>query len=189
MILPIYNGFHPVLRNKTKEITNIDQTIIELVENMFETMDYAEGIGLAANQVGQPLSLLVVNDIYQDGKLIFKKKAYINPVVINFSEETDVFNEGCLSLPELREDVVRPSSIEIKYFDIDAIEHIEEVDGLLARVLQHEIDHLNGILFFERVSPIKRTLLQNKIKKIKNGIVIPDYPFVQPNGILVTETK
>lgn len=185
MILPIYNAFHPILKTKTKQIDNIDNDILALVDNMFETMNYAEGIGLAANQVGASLSLLIVGDIFDDNdKLLHPKKAYINPEILYFSEEEDEFNEGCLSVPELREIVVRPTEIQIRYYDIDGKEHNEMANGLLARVLQHEIDHLNGILFFERISPLRRALIQNKLKKIKKGQILPDYPMVLPDGTI-----
>ncbi|MGB9771548.1 MAG: peptide deformylase [Candidatus Kapaibacteriota bacterium] len=188
MILPIYNAFHPILKTKTKPVEHIDTALVKFIDDMFETMQYAEGIGLAANQVGKSLSVLIVGDIYDENeKLIHAKKAYINPEILSFSEEADEFNEGCLSVPELRENVVRPSEIQLRFVDIDGKEHNIFADGLLARVLQHEIDHLNGILFFERISPIRRTLIKNKLRKIKNGLIIPDYPMVLPNGKLTIE--
>lgn len=182
MILPIYNAFHPILKQKTNDVENFDDRLKKLISDMFETMIFAEGIGLAANQIGQSISLLVVGDIKEDGVLKHKRKAYINPVIEDWTEEYVDYNEGCLSVPELREDITRPKAIQIKYYDEDMKENREEVDGLLARVLQHEVDHLNGILFFERLSPIKRTLIQNKLKKIKKGVIVPDYPMVLPNG-------
>lgn len=188
MILPIYNAFHPILKTKTKRVEDITDNVLKLIDNMFETMNYAEGIGLAANQVGTSLSLLIVGDIYDENdKLIHPKKAYINPEILAFSEEVEEFNEGCLSVPELRENVVRPSEIEVRFFDVNGKEHKINANGLLARVLQHEIDHLNGILFFERISPLRRTLIQNKLKKIKKGLIIPDYPMVLPDGKLTKE--
>jgi peptide deformylase len=188
MVLPIYNAFHPVLKKKTSDVKNIDESIIQLVNDMYETMDFAEGIGLAANQVGRSISIVTVNDIYdEDDRLIHPKKAYINPVITSFSDEMDDFNEGCLSVPELRETVTRPKEIQVRYIDINGNERSESIDGLLARVLQHEIDHLNGILFFERISPIRRTLIQNKLKKIKKGLIVPNYPMVLPTGKLIGE--
>jgi peptide deformylase len=188
MVLPIYNAFHPVLKTKTQKVTNLDDGIVKLVNDMFETMEFAEGIGLAANQVGQSLSLLIVGDIYDDNdNLIHPKKAYINPEILAFSDEQEEFNEGCLSVPELRENVVRPSEIQLRFVDIDGNEKEIFANGLLARVLQHEIDHLNGILFFERISPVRRTLIQNKLKRIKKGLIIPDYPMVLPNGKLTMD--
>lgn len=182
MILPIYNAFHPILKQKTNRVENFDEKLRKLISDMFETMVFAEGIGLAANQVGQSISLLVVGDIKEDGILKHKGKAYINPIIEGWAEEYVDYNEGCLSVPELREDVTRPKAIQIRYYDENMKENREEVDGLLARVLQHEVDHLNGILFFERLSSIKRTLIQNKLKKIKKGVIVPDYPMVLPNG-------
>ncbi len=182
MILPIYNAFHPILKQKTSSVESFDEKLKQFIKDMFETMDFAEGIGLAANQVGKSISLLVVGDIKEEGTVKHARKAYINPVIEAWSEEIADYNEGCLSVPELREDVSRPKAIQIRYYDENMKENSEEVDGLLARVLQHEIDHLNGILFFERLSPIRRTLIQNKLKKIKKGIIVPDYPMVLPNG-------
>lgn len=188
MILPIYNAFHPILKTKTNKVENIDEEILKLINDMFETMDFAEGIGLAANQVGKSISLLIVGDIYDENeKLIHPRKAYINPEILSFSDEVEEFNEGCLSVPELRENVVRPSEIELKFIDVDGRERKINANGLLARVLQHEIDHLNGILFFERISPIRRTLIQNKLKKIKKGLIVPNYPMVLPDGRLTKE--
>lgn len=188
MILPIYNAFHPILKTKTNRVENIDEEILKLINDMFETMDFAEGIGLAANQVGKSISLLIVGDIYDENeKLIHPRKAYINPEILSFSDEVEEFNEGCLSVPELRENVVRPSEIELKFIDVDGRERKINANGLLARVLQHEIDHLNGILFFERISPIRRTLIQNKLKKIKKGLIVPNYPMVLPDGKLTKE--
>ncbi|MEJ5286958.1 MAG: Peptide deformylase [Candidatus Kapaibacterium sp.] len=188
MILPIYNAFHPILKTKTQPVENIDDGIVNLVNDMFETMQYAEGIGLAANQVGKSVSLLVVGDIYDENdKLVHPKQAYLNPEILAFSDEEEEFNEGCLSVPELREDVVRPTEIQLRFVDINGKEQNLFANGLLARVLQHEIDHLNGILFFERISPFRRTLIQNKLRKIKNGLIVPDYPMVLPNGQLTKE--
>lgn len=189
MILPIYNAFHPMLREKTKPIEDIDEKTISLIQDMFETMNFAEGIGLAANQVGVDLSVLIVGDIIEDGVVKHQGKPYINPQIVSYSEELSTFNEGCLSVPEFREDVERPEAIQIKYYDLDMKENNEEFDGLLARVLQHEIDHLNGILFFDRLKPLRRTLAQSKLNKIRKGLVVPDYPMILPNGKLLEPQK
>jgi len=178
-----------MFKTKTKDVDHFDEMLRNLISDMFETMVFAEGIGLAANQVGQSISLLVVGDIKEDGVLKHKSKAYINPVIEDWEEETVDDNEGCLSVPELSEDITRPKAIQIRYYDENMKENREEVDGLLARVLQHEVDHLNGVLFFERLSPIKRTLIQNKLKKIKKGIIVPDYPMVLPNGKVLGSTS
>ncbi len=154
---------HPVLRLKAREIKKIGDSIRNLAEDMIETMEAAEGIGLAAPQIAEPITLFVINYglIEEDAP----PKTYINPVILK--EEGD-FNmeEGCLSIPDIREDVVRPENIKIKYQDLDGLEHEEECSGMLARVLQHEVDHLNGVLFIDRISQIKRKLLSKKLKAI-----------------------
>jgi len=154
---------HPVLRLKAREIKKIGASIRDLAEDMIETMEAAEGIGLAAPQIAESITLFVINSglIEEDAP----PKAYINPVILK--EEGD-FNmeEGCLSIPDIREDVVRPEKIKIKYQDLDGLEHEEECSGMLARVLQHEVDHLNGVLFIDRISQIKRKLLSKKLKAI-----------------------
>jgi peptide deformylase len=109
----------------------------------------------------------------------------INPEIVEFSDEKVIEQEGCLSVPDFYEEVERPVNILVKYLDLQEKEHIDEVTGYLARVMQHEIDHLNGILFYQRLSPLKKTLSKNKLNKIKKGIILPDYPFVLPDGTLV----
>ncbi|MFQ5640299.1 MAG: peptide deformylase [bacterium] len=152
-----------VLRQKTSPVIEIDQTIRDLVEDMVETMIEAEGIGLAGPQVDECISLCVVNmGLIEDD---VEAKAFINPVILS-EEGTAVLEEGCLSIPEIREDVRRPEKIIVKYTDINGIEHQEKCDGLLARVLQHEIDHLNGVLFIDRIGPMKRKLLAKKLKRL-----------------------
>ena len=130
---------------------------------MIETMEVAEGIGLAAPQIAKSMALLVVNSglIEEDAP----PKVYINPVILA-EEGTLSMEEGCLSIPDIREDVRRPEEIKIKYQDLDGAQHEEECTGMLARVLQHEIDHLNGVLFVDRISQIKRQLLSKKLKEI-----------------------
>ena len=154
---------HPALRMKANQIKTIDDSIRELAEDMIETMEVAEGIGLAAPQVAESITLLVINSglIEEDAP----PKAYINPVILA-EEDTHSMEEGCLSIPDIREDVIRPEMITIKYQDLDGIQHEEECNGMLARVLQHEVDHLNGVLFVDRISQIKRKLLSKKLKAI-----------------------
>ena len=154
---------HPVLRLKAREIKKIGDSIRDLAEDMIETMEAAEGIGLAAPQIAEPITLLVINSglIEEDAP----SKAYINPVILA-EEGTFNMEEGCLSIPDIREDVVRAEKIKIKYQDLDGLEHEEECSGMLARVLQHEVDHLNGVLFIDRISQIKRKLLSKKLKAI-----------------------
>ncbi len=181
-ILPIYNCFHPVLKQKTEEINEFDQELKDFIDNMFQTMYNADGIGLAANQVGEKRSVFIVDTTPSDPDNSPGPIALINPEIISFSEETVEFQEGCLSVPKFFEDVVRAEAIEIKYFDIDMKEHVKEIDGLLARVIMHEYDHLKGTLFFERLTPIRRTLSKSKLKKIKRGDYEISYPMIMPDG-------
>ena len=186
MIIPIYNCFHPVLKEKTKPITHITDEIKSLINDMFDTMhNTGNGVGLAANQVGHSISLFVVDvsellEYENMNKLIF-----INPEIISYSEETDLYNEGCLSVPTFYEDIERPFSVVVKYFDIEMKEVTQEFTGFLARVVQHEYDHLQGILFFEKLSMLKRTLSKNKLKKIKESNYDVDYDMMSFDGAII----
>jgi len=170
MKLPVYTYNHPILKQKTQPVAEMSDTVRTLISDMFETMYHANGVGLAANQVGKGLSLTVIDitdadeEAETDGPIVL-----INPVIEAFSEEEEEFEEGCLSLPEYRDIVVRPAAIQVRYFDKDMHETVREVDGFLARVMQHEIDHLNGVYFFERLSPVRRMLSQSKLKRIAKG--------------------
>ncbi len=157
---------NPALRIKARTVDEIDDDLRQLVQDMVETMDAAEGIGLAAPQVAESLALCVVNNglIDEDAE----PQAYINPEIIHADGEIEV-EEGCLSIPDVREDVRRPETIKVRYLDIDGKQQEEECGGMLARVLQHEIDHLNGVLFVDRISSIKRQLLQKRLKLIATG--------------------
>lgn len=181
MILPIYTYNHPVLRQKATQITDMTDDLSVLIDSMFESMYNSNGIGLAANQVGKghALTVIDVSDADEEetmaGPLVF-----INPVIEAFSDEEEEFEEGCLSLPEFRDIVVRPEVIQVKYLDRSMKEHVLEAGGLLARVIQHEVDHLNGIYFFERLSSIRRTLAQGRLKKIAKGDFDVDYETITP---------
>ena len=174
MYLPIYTYDHPVLKQKTKRVANINDAVLSLAMNMMETMRHAHGIGLAANQVGKSLSLTVVDISETDDNEDVKPLVLINPEIIDVEGES-IFEEGCLSLPGLREDVKRPSDIFFKYIDVNGKEITSEADGLLARVIQHEIDHLNGIYFFERLSKLKQTLVKPELNRIRKGDIETDY--------------
>lgn len=154
---------NPFLRIKAKPIDTVDNSIRTLIDDMVETMVHEEGLGLAAPQVAESIALCVVNlGLIEEGAT---PKAYLNPVILH-QEGNSIIEEGCLSIPDIREDVARHEIVRVKYKDINGEEHEESCDGMLARVLQHEIDHLNGILFVDRISPIKRKLLAKKLKKI-----------------------
>ena len=148
MILPIYLYGQPVLRKTAEDITPEYPELKTLIENMFDTMHHAEGIGLAAPQIGLAIRLVVVDlDVLSEDFPEFKdfRKVYINAHIIETSDETDSMEEGCLSLPGIHEKVTRPSRIHVKYLDENFVEHDEWVDGYLARVMQHEFDHLDHV--------------------------------------------
>ncbi|MDZ7331116.1 MAG: peptide deformylase [candidate division KSB1 bacterium] len=154
---------NPILRMKAKKVEKIDPWIEKLIENMILTMQVEGGIGLAAPQVAESIALLVVDHslIFEDGK----PTAYINPVILA-AEGESVLEEGCLSIPEIRAEVKRPEKIRLRYQTVDGANHEDDFDGLLARVLQHEIDHLNGVLFIDRISPLKKQMLKKELKAI-----------------------
>jgi peptide deformylase len=183
--LPIYNCFHPVLRKKTEEVKEIDQEIKDLVDNMFESMYHADGIGLAANQVGVSKSIVIIDTNAHDEPIKEPPVVMINPIILAHSEDEVDYQEGCLSVPKFFEKVVRPVQIELKYYDLNMKEHHVEASELMSRVMQHEIDHLNGKLFFEKLTPIRRTLSKNKLKKIQRGHTLPEYDMVDKNGRLI----
>lgn len=176
MILPIYTYNHPVLKEKTSHIADMSDELRQFIDSMFLTMRHARGIGLAANQVGKGLAVTVIDisDMDDEGGNV-APMVLINPVIEAYSDEEDEFEEGCLSLPDFHDVVVRPSAIQVRFLDADFKEHVREADGLLARVMQHEIDHLNGIYFFERLSPIRKTLASGKLKRIARGDIEPAY--------------
>lgn len=182
-VIPIYNCFHPVLRKKAAKIEEFDQSVKDLVTNMYETMYYTgNGVGLAGNQVGEEKSVIVMDLTVNTDSPFKQPVTMINPEINAFSDDEIEMQEGCLSIPEYYENVVRPAGIEITYWDLEMKEHKREVDGFLARVMQHEVDHLNGILIFDKISPLKRTLARSKFKKLQKGQIIPKYPMVQPDG-------
>ena len=161
-LLTIVNCMDPVLRKKCQEIDNIDDNLVTLTENMIETMYKASGLGLAANQVGVSSDLFVI-DVGID-----KEKRdpviIINPV-ITASEDKIMAEEGCLSIPEVFAEVKRSQRVEVKGYDLKGNELRYEADGFLARAFQHEMDHLNGVLFWDNLSKVKRDILQRKFKK------------------------
>lgn len=154
---------NPILRMKASKVDKINNRIRKLVDDMILTMQIDGGIGLAAPQVAESLALLVVDHslIFEDGELT----AYINPEIVA-SEGESVMEEGCLSVPDIREEVKRPEIITVRYQNVDGESKEDKFDGLLARVLQHEIDHLNGVLFVDRISALKKQLLKKELKAI-----------------------
>jgi peptide deformylase len=152
------------LRLVSKKVEAIDDTIRKLVEDMFETMYDAPGIGLAAIQIGEPLRVVTMDLAKKDDEKA--PRVFINPEIVWSSEEKSVHEEGCLSIPEYYEEVERPAQVKVRYLDLDGKEHEEQADGLFATCIQHEIDHLNGVLFIDHLSKLKRDRVIKKFTKI-----------------------
>ncbi|MBP6386049.1 MAG: peptide deformylase [Pseudarcicella sp.] len=183
MIYPICPYGDPVLRKVSVDIPK-DFDIKKLSEDMFETMYEAQGVGLAAPQVGLNWRFFVVDgtpmnegekpkDI--DKSLIDFKKTFVNPIIVEEYGKEWAFEEGCLSIPGIRYDVFRPEFVKIKYFDLDWVEREEVYNGLAARIIQHEYDHIEGVLFTDYLNPVKRRMLKNKLTDISKGKVSVDY--------------
>jgi peptide deformylase len=184
MKLPIIAYGDPVLRKKAADISAEYPALDLLIANMFETMYGAHGVGLAAPQVGLSIRLFVIDAIpfaEDDENLKEFKKVFINPQVIEESGEKWSFNEGCLSIPDIREDVNRHQTLTINYFDENWQEHRETYDGLAARVIQHEYDHIEGKLFTDKLSPLRKAMLKNRLDSISKGFVKVDYKMKFPS--------
>ena len=188
MILPVVAYGDPVLKKEGKEITKDFPKLNELIDNMFETMYEASGVGLAAPQIGESIRLFVIDaspfaepdeeddepDPRAEG-LDGLKKVFINPIIEEESGEEWGFNEGCLSIPKIREEVFRKEKITISYYDENWALKEEVYDGYAARIIQHEYDHIDGILFTDHLSPLKKRLLKNKLQNISKGDISTDY--------------
>ena len=178
MILPIYTYGQPVLRKEAKAIDNDYPQIKTLVDNMFETMHKADGVGLAAPQVGVSIRLFVIDadgiaKTYPECKDF--KRVMINPVITQSSDETIALEEGCLSFPGIHEKVMRPVGIQVEYMDENFERRDEHLEGFIARIVQHELDHLNGQVFIDSISPIRRQLNKGKLSNLIKGKVTCKY--------------
>ena len=151
------------LRLKSKPVGGIDGNTRKLVEDMFETMYKAPGIGLAAIQVGVPVRLVVMDLSKKETET--EPRVFVNPEILSPSEEKSTYEEGCLSIPDVHEDVERPARVKVKYLDLDGKAHEEDADGLFATCIQHEVDHLNGVLFIDHISKLKRDRIIKKFIK------------------------
>lgn len=172
MILPVYVYGQPVLRKVAEDITPDYPNLKELIQNMFENMDHADGVGLAAPQIGLPIRVVVVDlDVLSEDYPEYKgfRKAYINAHILEVSGEEVSMEEGCLSLPGIHESVKRGNKIRVKYLDEDLVEHDEIVEGYLARVMQHEFDHLDGKMFIDHLSPLRRQMIKGKLNAMLKG--------------------
>lgn len=191
MTLSIVAYGDPVLRKKGKPIDKDFPQLKELIANMWETMYNANGVGLAAPQIGLPIRLFIVDTgpfaddeeltPEEQEKLKNFKKVFINPVIEEETGTNWAFNEGCLSIPDIREDVSRKDTIEISYFDENFNSQKASYDGLLARVIQHEYDHIEGILFTDKLSSLKKRLLKGKLTNISKGKINVDYKMRFPD--------
>ena len=191
MILPIVAYGDPVLRKMGVEIDKDYPNLKELIANMKETMYNASGVGLAAPQIGKAIRLFVIDaspfaeddDLDDEERATLKdfNRVYINPKIIDEEGEEWTFNEGCLSIPDVREDVTRKSMVTLEYQDEDFNTHTEVLDGLAARVFQHEYDHIEGVLFTDKVSSLKKRLIKRKLENISKGKIRADYRMRFPN--------
>ncbi|WP_177764618.1 peptide deformylase [Flavobacterium sp. I3-2] len=194
MILPIVGYGDPVLRKEGIEIAKDYPNLQELIENMFQTMENASGVGLAAPQIGLAIRLFVIDcspfgedeDLSEAERNVLKtlRKTFINAKITKEEGEEWAFNEGCLSIPNVREDVMRKPIITIEYFNENFEKFTEVYDGFAARVIQHEYDHIQGILFTDKISTLKKKLNAKRLQNIMDGKVHPDYKmkFINKKG-------
>lgn len=179
MILPIYLYGSPVLREMCQDIDpNNFPELPQIIGDMFETMEYAEGVGLAAPQIGRPIRLFCIDltpyeEDFEAGTQL--KRVFLNAHIYERSDDAVKHGEGCLSLPGLNEDVMRPSRIKIKYLDENLVAHDQEYDDFMARVIQHEYDHIDGLMFVDRVAPLRKNLIKSKLASFAKGIYRAKY--------------
>ncbi|MBL0310858.1 MAG: peptide deformylase [Bacteroidetes bacterium] len=185
MVLPIVAYGDPILRKKGEEIKKNYPGLAELIKNMFDTMEQAKGVGLAAPQVNKAIRLFIVDSrkMYddEDGDIGIRE-VFINAQLLSESGMEWAYEEGCLSIPQIREDVFRQETIRIKYLDNEFRPQEKEFNGLTARVIQHEYDHIEGKLFIDYLKPLKKSLLKSKLDKISKGEVSVDYKMKFPKN-------
>ena len=183
MILPILAYGHPLLRKECQLIEQNSDDLQNLISNMWETMYNAEGVGLAAPQVGVNKKIFIIdaNPLFSvdheisDFEKLNSKKVFINPEITLINNDECSFNEGCLSIPEIRAEIKRPNTIRVNYYDENFNYNSIVFEGLLARVILHENDHINGVLFTDKISSFKRKIIEKKLDKIKKGKIETDY--------------
>lgn len=178
-LLPITLYGDKILRKKTEKVSDVDMDIIKLIKDMFETLRNASGIGLAANQVGADKQIFIVDLSAMEDYEESKPMVFINPIIEKFSEEKIVMEEGCLSIPDVRSEVERPKNVVIKYLDTNMREQELEADKLFARVIQHEFDHLQGVLFIDRITDEAKKKMKKDLNKIKQRKKEFDYPVTE----------
>ena len=179
MKLSIFAFGQPVLRQKAVDIDPDYPGLAQLIEDMWETLYFADGVGLAAPQIGRAVRIFMVDtqQMEEKGREVGQpiKQVFINAQLLDQSGEAWVYEEGCLSIPDVRGEVSRPSKLRIRYLDEAFQEHEEEYTGITARVIQHEYDHIEGILFIEHLNPVKKTMIRTKLENIRKGRVKVDY--------------
>lgn len=184
MVLPIYTYGQPVLRKVAEDIPLDYPDLQELIQNMFETNTASDGVGLAAPQIGKSIRVVVVDlDVLSDTFPEYKdyRHAFINGHILEYDDsETETLEEGCLSLPGVHESVTRAKRIYVKWYDENLVEHEEWIDGYLARVIQHEFDHLEGRVFTDRLSPFRKQMITSKLKALLQGKVRCHYRVKAP---------
>lgn len=176
MKLPIVAYGDPILKKIATDIDKDYPELQKLISDMFDTMYYANGVGLAAPQIGLPIRLFIVDisEDEEDGTPGYKK-VFINAKILEETGEAWLFNEGCLSIPDIRENVSRKPNIKVTYLDENFVEHTDDVDGMPARVIQHEYDHIEGKLFTDKISVLRKTMLKSKLDAISKGNIKTDY--------------
>jgi peptide deformylase len=180
-VLPIVTYNDPVLKEKTKPVEKMDQQLENFIDDLFETMYNARGVGLAAPQVGELISVFVADaDLMAEetGEPAYGPIVFINPEIKELKGEMIRLEEGCLSIPEVRDDVKRSESVVISYRDQNFDLKEQEFSGWLSRVIQHEYDHLQGILFLDHLSAFKRRIHKSRLQKIESGLLETEYPLV-----------
>ncbi len=181
MKLPIVAYGDPVLKKVCTDINKDYPELEKLISDMFDTMYYANGVGLAAPQIGLPIRLFIVDTGEDEDGNPGYKKVFINAEILEETGEAWSFNEGCLSIPDIRENIMRKPNVKITYFDENWVEHTDDVDGMPARVIQHEYDHIEGKLFTDKVSVLRKTMLKSKLDAISKGNIKTDYKMKFPN--------
>ncbi len=178
MILPVIAYGDPVLKKMGEEISKDYPGLNDLIDNMFETMYNAHGVGLAAPQIGKSLRLFIIDaDPFSEDEPELEgfKEVFINPVITKEEGEEWLFNEGCLSIPEVREDVSRKAVIHVEYYNSNFEKQTKTFKGLAARIIQHEYDHVEGVLFTDLLSPLRKKLISKRLDNIRLGKIRPDY--------------
>jgi peptide deformylase len=181
MIYPIVVYGNPVLKKRAVDITKGEIDVKQLAADMYETMEGAEGIGLAAPQIGKSIRMFVIDATkLEDEEIGEFRQIFINPTITKEDGDEWAFEEGCLSIPEIREEIYRQEALTIKYFDENWVAQEQTFNGLKARIIQHEYDHIEGVLFTDHLTPFKRRLLKGRLLDISKGKVKPKYRIKAP---------